>query len=664
MRDPIAPVLGSIRQPAPIVSPADAGLLFDALLAPAARWIDHATIAAFVEDLAVAGVVEEGIGELWTFDESSSATLLLGKNGTALQPAVSTAVAIPGQRAVGLFNGIDFRSFRAAEVADDGAGFYAQTDGPISPGSADFALIYAFRIAQRVSVQSALIGHATHSHTAGFCLYLETDGTLTWRVRGPSGDRTRTLAGNHADGAWHVVVMGKRTAEGTTSIRLFSDLTDIASTSGAIGNVNATGFSFAVGNVHGGTGGNAAFAQAKLVAYLTGASAANIMDMTAVRSWWSKRVTAAPPSIGYARTSSLSSQVGIDDAGGPVISIAGMGAPAYLYMPSEDGVFGMQWTPAFTSIVPSSNPADWGDVDDPDVTNQYASVDDPRGVRHAVMLGKTGGNPTGRKTITVALTNAVVYHFAVFAWSLQGVSEPILRLRDAGDTTTIASATLPSSVAERWGQIVLTVTAPSTGNFELQLLGSSEGDDEGWALFQYVSGGVGGSVHPIPALALGGSTTIGAALAINFPGPAGLIGRANAGRMEVTATMQGAISTLPAERGLANLSAGSNARRLSVRTTRNLRGTILDDAGATDLTVEANLTVDELGEVHRWGLEWANDVNPTAMVTKDGVELEDDSTPIDAAANPDGLIIGTTSFAGAPWLGGISRVRIWSRGSF
>lgn len=662
MRDPIAPVLGSIRQDAPIVERADAGLLFDALLAPAARWIDHATIDEFVEDLGVSGVATADIGELWTFDELSTASGVAGKNGTTLTPAVSAAVSIVGQRAVGLFNGIDFRSFRAVEVADDGAGFYASSDAPISPGSADFALIYAFRVAQRSSIQTSLIGHTTHSHGAGFCLYLEADGTLTWRVRGPSGDRTRTLAGNHADGAWHFVVMGKRTSEGTTSIRLFSDLTDVTSTSGAIGSVNATGFPFAVGDVHGGTFG--AFQQAKLAAYLTGAAAVNIMDMTAVRAWWSKRVTAGPPSVGYARTSSLSSQVGIDEDGGPVIGVVGLNAPAHLYMPSEDGAFGMQFTPAFTSIVPSSNPADWSDVDDPDVTNQYADIDDPRGVRHAVMLGKTGGNPTGRKTITVALTNAVVYHFAVFAWSLQSVSEPILRLRNAADDTTIASATLPSSTAERWGQIVLTVTAPSTGNFELQLLGSSEGDDEGWALFQYVSGGVGGSVHPIPALALGGTTTIGAAAMLVDPGGAGLIGRANAGKLEVTAIMQGAIATLPAERGLASLSNGSNARRLSVRTTRNLRGTILDDAGGTDLTVEANLTTDELGEVHRWGMEWANDVNPTAIVTKDGVELEDDSTPIDDATDPNGLIIGTTSFAGAPWLGGISRVRIWSRGSF
>lgn len=663
MRDPIAPVLGRVTDAAPIVETAERGPLIDLLFTPRVTWSEPATAA---ELAALIGVPTALASALWLGRDDGSGQLADEIGGISLYPDDSSAIL--EAPAFGFFDGRGMLSFIAAENV--GVSFLATSAAEFEPGAGDFGLLVVFRATQRPSAQRGLVGKASAAHAAGYGLYLESTGNLTWRVRGAGGDRTVTLAANHADGAWHFAALYKSGA----AIGAYSDQV-AEGTAGATGDIATAADVFAVGSPR--TDLAPTTAQHKLVTYLPGAAGAALAGQrAALLAWWAAHVsgwTLVKPT--FTRASALGSTIGAHPDGGIALGIAGAGAPAWRWMPGDDGDFGIQLAPAFTSIVTHSDPADaaWSRLDSAQAGWSISALC-PRGTKTATEISKIAGHPEGRLSIGVPMTSGLIYHFAIAVWwdgagpgTLGVDAGPSLRIRDAADAATLAE--IGTSVVGAWHWLILPpFTAPSTDTFKLQLLPSADSfDTTGAVLFAYATGGLGGSWQPFPGLAAGaGAASVATAIAYSAV-DSGLIGRADHGELEVTAQGDGMYTgTLPAERGLGSVSGGGLAsRRLSVTAARALRGLVTDGGGATDVDLaSAAQAAATLAAIHRWRLRWERGggldggSNTVEVGNEDG-GIAASATAIDAAGDPDTMTIGATS-AGVPWLGGIARVRVWA----
>lgn len=677
MRDPIANVLGSIPGArSTLRSLADTGVLVDALIVPVARWSPPATGPTFGALIGLPSIAPAVAWDCASAADGGVVESLPGAGLTAVPLTPADADALLERRGVGLYNGSDFRSFRVLEIAG-ATDFAASSSTAVEPAAGEFALLFVFRAGARYGFTVGLAGKRAGG--VGYALELDTDGTLRWTVS-DGGASTVALAGDHGDGAWHFVVAWRS----GTGFGLYSDLTAAATgTDGGLGSLASAGV-FRIGRPDAST--PAAAAQYAIAAYFVGSAVSTIIaGRNALRAWWRDRVTAAPSSVTTARTgsSSASSVCDRDDEGGDVLAFVGTGAPAWLRMDGVSGPHGLQIAPAFTSILGTHDVGDsdvvgggWDRRDTPDVT--LGAGDGPAGFRNAVRLSKTSGNPLGRLSHRVALVAGTKYHFAMrVKWDGGGPGDvgvdagPIWRIRDADDTTTVAGP-IGTSAVGGWAWHVITWTAASSADYQIQYLASKEDSDEtGEVLVQYASGGEGYQPMPLPMLhkaaaAVGEATYC----SIDFPAGSGLASRADRGALIVDAV---ALPGVPValgtdQRVLASVSDSStdNARQLGASGGTmgpKLHAEVFAGGVHEVDQATADIVPATWEATHRYALLWdlaggINGTTATFQLEVDGANPIGSADAFTAAPDGDTVAVGLSVDGTGWWVGGIQRVRV------
>lgn len=675
MRDPLANVLGSIppRRGTRIVHHADLGVLVDVALTPTARWRPAGSAAELAAELA--GAVP---AHLWDFASpiATGAGLVDLVGGVNLEPSGG---AVLERRAAGLFNGADFRSIRVVELTDIGPICAAATFDQLDPDAAPFAFALAFAIGKRPASSAGLAGKLDGE---GWALRLEPSGNLTFYVNDSATITALPLTGDHADGAWHVAVVYR---SGTT-IGLYSDLTAPSSTTiVGLGSLACPGvFSLGTVEVY-----PSARAQLAFAAYYAGSSVAPLVGTggrAAALAWWADQVAGHGPGWAFARSGPSSSRYDTDAEGGAVVAIAAPGAPAWLRMDGPSGPHGALLGSSYTPITLYTDPADtagWSRLGSPTVDVDVA--DGPRLFLDAVRLGKSTGNPTGRLSLSVALTAGTTYHFGIWVrWDGAGPGTvgvdagPVWRIRDAGDATTLH--VLGTSTVGRWHWHVVTYTAATTATHRIQYLASADTEDTaGDVLIQYASGGTGAQPRMFPGLAAGAAATTGATTATATIPTSGAAHRGDRGSILVDAVALDGLPVAAAQRALVAVyddgAGGDNARQLSLApgTTSGPRARVelFDGSVADPDQVTNEIATATWRTAGRWALLWDRAQIPGAgggrtwMIERDGAGIAGGAGTHAIVASFDGdtLAIGTSAPGGStagPWIGGIQRARVLS----
>lgn len=670
MRDPLADVLGSIppRRGTRIVHGAAAGVLADVALVPTARWQPGRTAAAMAEQLAGATPTH-----LWDCASPTGADVFDLVGGVDLEPSGG---AVLERRAAGLYNGADFRSHRTIEMTDPGAICQAIDPADVDPGAGDFAMVVAFAAGKRPTDSAGLAGKLDGE---GWALRLEVDGSLIFYFNDGTSTTALPLTGDHADGAWHVVV-AYRIGE---AVALYSDRTAVSTTTVVGLGSLVCGNVFALGSVE---AYGAARAQIALAAYYVGEEAERFVGArSTVLAWWSSQVAGYGAGWTFARSGPSSSACDVDAATGAVVMIAAPSAPAWARMDGPSGPYGCQFATSYTPIVTYTDPANtdgWSRLGSPTVD---VDVDDgPRYFRDAVRLGKSAGNDAGRLSMSVALTSGTTYHFGLWVrWDGGGPGTvgvdagPVWRIRDAADATTLHE--LGTAVVGAWHWHVVTYTAATTATHRIQYLASVDTEDTaGDVLIQYAHGGAGVQPLPFAGLAAGTAPTSGTTTATVSIPVAGDAHRGDRGSLVVDAAALQGLPVAAAQRALLAVwddgAGGDNARQLSLTpggsTGPRARVEFFDGSTANPDQVTNEIASATWVAAHRWAMLWDIDTIPgvsgarTWMVERDGEGVAGGagSHALLASFDGDTVEIGTpapNSTAGS-WVGAIQRARVLS----
>lgn len=481
------------------------------------------TAAAFPAYIGVPGTVPSS---LWLYNQAAGTSQPL-PDETGFANLTATGTIYNGRSLVGLWGGSTYEDLIGGEYPDWLANYAAANTSIYDFDAAtSFAFLTVFRFNWTAAVRG-ILGKIDTGVAQGYRLETATNGTISWSVvSSVGGTVARSIAGNHADGAWHYVIAGiDRTAQ---LINAFSDLNAGGTAGiGAIGTfTNAVAFrdGRARDNTFSMPGHRlftAAFTGAAAEALLTAGKAA-------ADAWWARMTTRSLPNIAtYTRATPISTQVYFRSG-------AQLGERVATFAPNEvaygwrlgyqhDTRIGLLGDPSVTNLLTNSDPSltGWTNVNATSVTafntnpaSVPAALDNPRGSRWGVEITRTAAG--GNRYASVNLTNGTVYTFSVWLSNQNQTFIPRLRITDSTGAVVLATQICPVFPSTEWKRCSITATANATASFRFEIHPDDPANAGGvvYAMDAQVEVSNQGPTPLVPAF---GVATAGSAITIDTP---------------------------------------------------------------------------------------------------------------------------------------------------
>ena len=450
-------------------------------------------------------LVREGLPKpetLYPMQEASGVEVLDVIRGSALIQTIVGPGSRVGQPAHGIFTGRDFHGRRAVEISSAAAvGQMASPDTVAhNYASGSWAVLLVMRALYAPGTTAGVAGNR-ESTAAGWRLEINTSGRLQIVLRDASTTVTLAESGTHqvADGSWGWVLVKCNRAAGQLSIESSWAVAG-NSTSISLGSIASTTF-FRVGTFTGATAHPRC--QLERMVTWTGVDAEG-MSGARLGAWWNhgKRLSWMSS---YSWTG-LATSADIEDDSGLGLVVATWG-PGQVMLARHAAITrnerkigllisrGVQQNISNTDVSGSG----WATTSSTKILSDRTG---PLGFRDGTRVTKSAASGRVTRALDVVNTGEMTASVYVF-WDGTNTA-PRIRIRDAGDTTTIAEATY-AGAANKWGRLSVTWTSDNTAQL-IQLHPSDPATTVGYAWFSQAQAISGNQPGPLMATQVGGFT--------------------------------------------------------------------------------------------------------------------------------------------------------------
>lgn len=339
----------------------------------------------------------------------------------------------------------------------------------LEPGTGNFGGYCIFRSPSMDAVQDYMLGKATAGLT-GYTLATTAAGVPLLYVEDVDGvtAKQNVLSSNHEDGAWHYLVWWFN--QDTNQMRIYSDLDKPAAEAISVNLDDITSAApFSIGSSH--SGQRSSPFQYALVA-IFGDDITNLDDTAAFDALWARLMTTGIPGITYTKTSSIGTEIAHQAGHGVLHNISGPGQVAYAHRANfaHASEMGLQISPQVQNLFPEADCAKsaWAVTGTIVKTSTFQTVqtssdfDGPQKQRWCARGVKAAAGDSLRQM--VSLTSGNLYSFSVLLKVTDTANVPVLEIKDATLTTSLATLTCSGMVANEWQWFTLTYTAAATAS--------------------------------------------------------------------------------------------------------------------------------------------------------------------------------------------------------